>query len=217
MHDQRKVKDIKRIILKKKILFNYLVDHYAFWARVYKYILNTFAICSILIGVITEIMNYQGSIIFIAINTITAALIKIREYLDFDKIKEVGKVQAIKYAQLYSKFEQGISQYRGSTHINEFLYWVSRELGIIEMGDPEINSKIRQNFIKICEKYGIKCEDDDLLMLKSLADQDTDATNSSIDSAFRENEQNKQEFKRMSVIYDNRAALKWALENLERL
>ena len=266
MHESPKIRELKKMILKKKILFSYLVDYYAFWSRVYRYVLNTFAICSIIVGIIAEIIDYQSSIVLILLNTITAALIKIREYLDFDKIKEVGKVQAIKYAQLYNKFEQGIAQTKGTSRLNEFLYWASREMGIIEIGDPDVSSKIKQRFVKVCEKYGIKCDDDDLLLLKSLANEPSngneassidcenndgssvltptryphreshvgfmnirsncvrsrdninlDGTDSSIDTALKENEQNKEEFKKMSIIYDNRAALQWALENLGKI
>jgi hypothetical protein len=239
------------------------------------------AILPIILGIVISFLekintadNSSINITIVILNSIVIALIKIKEMSKFDKIKDIGKDQSIKYTQLYDKIERELTTKERKLSENEFLYWVSREFGNIEMNDPEISFSLKNKFFEECKKKGIPIIDD-YTLLKDLMNEnslnniynpqnnndqnnnhveyndqnkkninsqnkynnnynnnynhqnnynnftltenslDSQKTQISLESALKENENDKHSFKIMSKTFDNNAGLNWAIDLLK--
>ena len=287
----KKIKETKKLILHKKIMMSFIVENYSFIDKIIKYTLIISATMPIILNLIISFLekintndNNSINITIIILNLIVVGLIKFKEMSKFDKLKDLGKDQSIKYTQLYDKLERELVNRESKLSENEFLYWLSREYGNIELNDPDISFSLKSKFIENCKKKGIIIDDDykilqDLLNEKTIyennlngqnyltnlngqnkkinnlyvdmniiSNQDnlnqtnsnnlnqtnsnisnslTDLTNLtnlsgesqnshiSIQSAFKENEYNKINFKKLSKKFNNNAGLNWAIERLK--
>ena len=164
-----KIIEIKKTILKKKIMLSIMIDTYSLWDKIYNYAHGLLAICSPLSSMMQIIIpdnSYQAvSVVF---GIIVAIMIKTKEYLTFDKIITSSKEQTIKYSHLYDRIEREMikpDDHRQSEE--DFIYWVCRELSHLEYDDPELSYSDRKKYIAICKEKNIPY-DDDIYQLEQL-------------------------------------------------
>jgi hypothetical protein len=175
----KKIKETKKLLLHKKIMMSFIIDNYSFIDKILKYTLIISASLPILLNIIISFLekintndNNTINIIIIILNTIVIGLIKIKEMSKFDKIKDIGKDQSIKYTQLYDKIEREMINKESRLSENEFLYWINREYGSIELNDPEISFTLKAKFFEECKKKNIPIQDD-YKMLQDLLNEKT--------------------------------------------
>ena len=167
-----KIKNIKISILKKKILLNFIIDSYSWWDRLYRWIHTLLAIISPIVVIIQYTIQYVSvsGTFSIILSIIVAVMIKLKEYLKYDKIKDIAKTQSAKYTILYDSIESELSKNKEKRQsIDEFLYWINREYNNIEVNDPEVSHRDKNKFIKLCKKKNIPY-DEDISMLNELVD-----------------------------------------------
>ncbi len=168
---------IKRSILKKKILLSFIIDNYSKYDKLFRYFHMFIAITTPTLGVISRIVeatNNDASTVTLILSSIVAIMIKLKDYLKFDKIKESSKQQTIKYEQLYQRIEREILKPLNDRQTEEqFLYWINREYNNIEMADPDISHSIKEKYIQFCQDNKIPY-DNDLDMLQSLISASVD-------------------------------------------
>jgi hypothetical protein len=169
---ERKLNEIKKVILKKKLMLNFLVDSYSVWDKAYRWGLITVATLTPLVNFVNvtvyEIAN--SSVWSIVISGLAAGMIKLKDYIIFDKIRDISKEQTIRYKQLYDRITNEMLKPAERRQLeDEFIYWLSRELASIEMNDPEMSNSDKNNFRAYCVAQNIPY-DEDLTELRRLSD-----------------------------------------------
>jgi hypothetical protein len=163
--------NIKKSILKKKILFNFMIDNYSKYDKIFKYFHIGIAVSIPVLSMINKIIETSTdstSTATLIFGSIVAAMIKLKDYLKFDKIKDTAKQQTIKYEQLYQRIEREmIKPIDKRQSEEEFIYWVNREFNNIEVLDPDISRTIKEKYMQFCKDNKVPF-DDDLDMLKEL-------------------------------------------------
>ena len=163
--------NIKKSILKKKILFNFMIDNYSKYDKIFKYFHIGIAVSIPVLSMINKIVEASTdstSTATLIFGSIVAAMIKLKDYLKFDKIKDTAKQQTIKYEQLYQRIEREmIKPIDKRQSEEEFIYWVNREFNNIEVLDPDISRAIKEKYMQFCKDNKVPF-DDDLDMLKEL-------------------------------------------------
>lgn len=158
-----KIAEYKKSILLKKILLNYIIDSYAWWDRAYRWTHAGIALCAFACGTIDKIIgtnNYTNSA-FVVLSGITLVMVKVKDYLKFDKIRDISKDQNVKYKQLYERIEREIMkpEHKQQTE-DDFIYWIGREFNNIEISDPELGHSERKKFITYCAEHNIPYDND---------------------------------------------------------
>jgi len=114
------------------------------------------------------------STLSVVLGIIAAGMIKVKEYLKYDKVKETAKQQTVKYEQLYQRIEREMIKPENKRQPEEdFIYWINREFNNIEMADPDLTASLKKKFLDTCKERGIPCDEDlDLLgdLFKSTVD-----------------------------------------------
>jgi hypothetical protein len=153
------IKDIKKLILTKKIMLNILIDRYSFLENLLKWGHTLIAFITPFMATLEVIIGSDNKIIgtiTIIFSCIVAGMIKVREYLEYDKIRDLSKSQTVKYRQLYSK----IIKEENKKQLDDFIYWMNQEYNNIELTDPEFTVKEREIFRNICKEKGIPYDND---------------------------------------------------------
>jgi hypothetical protein len=95
-------------------------------------------------------------------------MIKLKDYLKFDKTKDRAKQQTVKYSQLYERIDRELRKPNGKRQNEEdFIYWTSREFNNLEVGDPDLPHSLKDKYISLCKENNIPYEED-LAMLQEL-------------------------------------------------
>jgi hypothetical protein len=69
----------------------------------------------------------RTSTIVVILSTIVAGMIKLKDYLKFDKLKDQAKQQTVKYQQLYQRIEKEMrKQLDTRQNGEEFISWVNQ-------------------------------------------------------------------------------------------
>lgn len=164
------IKDVKKKILKNKVMLNFLIDIYGKYDKYYKWGHIATALLSPLFGFINVASETNSSlnVLIVVFGCISTGLIKARDYIDYDKIKEASKRQTVLYTQLFDRIEREIDKPINRRQDSvEFLYWINREYTNIQINDPELTHSDKKKFIQMCKENGIVF-DEDLDDLKKL-------------------------------------------------
>jgi hypothetical protein len=155
------IKHVKIAILKKKLMMNILITNYAWYDKFFRYIHMTVAVITPMLAFISQlgIGTAQIDTLTVVTSGIVAGMIKIKDHLKYDKIKDQAKQQSAKYQQLYQHIDRETSK---STKQNgdEFVSWINREFSIIETDDPELTSKLYKKYVNMCKEKNIPVDDD---------------------------------------------------------
>ena len=155
------VNDIKKNILKKKVLLNIIIESYSWYDKAVKYVHMFLAIATPLVIYADQITaSQQSSTAAIVVSSIVAGMIKLKEYLKFTKTKDQAKQQTVKYQQLYQRIEREMRKNNGKQDAEDFISWVNRELSIIEIDDPDVPQSLRKVFIAVCKEKNIPYDED---------------------------------------------------------
>lgn len=153
--------DLKIKILKKKILGNFIIESYANIDRLYRYVHMGFAIAAPLISLIDFAVTGEGNTTFSAsliLSAVVAGMVKIKDHMKFDKIRDIAKHQNLRYEKLYKHIEtESIKQ---QTPEREFIYWINRAYIDIEQMDSELPTKDKPKFLKFLADNNIKWDFD---------------------------------------------------------
>lgn len=172
------IRELKTEILKKKIMLNLLVERYEWWDRTYRWAHITVATFAPLIGLYESFVSTLnwGREFTIIIGCLVAGMLKMKEYVVFDKIHDVANQQTVKYTQLFERIEKEKRKPPDRKQKEEeFIYWINREFSHIEMNDPEMSHRDKIKFQKLCEDNGIPY-DEDMDAIQELLKQDKDNT-----------------------------------------
>ena len=166
------INDTKKIILKKKVLLNIIIESYSAYDTIFRYIHLIIALASPFVGILNNVIPdgvENATNVMVVLSSIAASMIKIKEYLKFDKLKDLAKQQTVKYQQLFQRIEREMRKPTNSRQNEEdFISWITRELTIIEVDDPDISQTIRDKYIKLCKDRNIPYTDEDLDALGDL-------------------------------------------------
>lgn len=181
-----RIKEIKKAILKKKILLSIVIENYTRLNKIFKYLHMTIALS-------TPAISLFDSNVTLILSSIVAGMIKLKDYLKFDKIRELAKQQTIKYEQLYQRIERELTKKESDRQIeDEFIYWITREFNHIELADPEVSHGIKKKFIEKCQQLKIPY-DEDLELLQILIKTDDQQHQDPKDNTVQQPQSNKQE------------------------
>lgn len=229
------IKDIKKTILKKKIILNIIIESNLWYDRVFKVCHMALAIGAPLISFIDQ--QITGSVeststAVIVLNSVVAGMLKVRDYLTFDKLKDQAKQQTIKYQQLYQRIEREIRKPESSRqNSDEFISLVFRELSIIEIDDPNLPQSLKKNYIKLCKDKGIPYDEDLEALGELFANKVQIVVDKSINmpseqkvievttkkQIFSAENDNRQDYQEKVKTLDTRKDLNWAIERLNNL
>lgn len=164
-----KIKDLKKSILKKKIMLSFIIDNYAWWDKAFRWTHIGLAILTpILTTVQDTIQGANGSsTASIIIGFIVAGMLKLKDYVTYDKVRETAKEQTVKYRQLYETIESPQTSHKKYHNEEEFINWVTESYNHICLTDPELSHSEKKKFIKFCRDKGIQY-DEDLEALENL-------------------------------------------------
>ena len=158
------IKDTKKTILKKKVILNIIIESYSWYDRIFRYSHMTIALVAPLISFLDQMINNtveNTSTAVLVLSSIVAGMIKLKDYLKFDKLKDQAKQQTIKYQQLYQRIEREMRKTESiRQNEEEFISWITRELSIIEVDDPDLPQSLKEKYIQLCKARGIPYDED---------------------------------------------------------
>ncbi len=140
---------------------NILITNYSWYDKFFRYVHMSVAVLTPMLAFISQLGIGESQINTITLITsgIVAGMIKIKDHLKYDKIKDQAKQQSAKYQQLYQHIDRELAKATKQT-TEEFVSWINREFSIIETDDPELNSKLRNKYIQMCKEKNIPYDDD---------------------------------------------------------
>ena len=160
---------LQRKILKNKILLKIIIDNRSFLVSFYNYAHLTSAVLSPVFVLINSSYHTQWlNIVSVVFGTLAASMIKIKDVLRFNKIRNIAKEQIQRYSNLYMRIERELIKHANIPE--DFLYWVTREFNQISASDPEPDYRDIKEFKVVCDKHNIQ-RDDDIIILERLTTQ----------------------------------------------
>lgn len=161
---KQQIIDLKKMIVKKKIMLGFMIDDYSLLDRRFRYVHTALATSIPLISFINEMVTGntdQTAMVTLVLSGIVAGMIKIKDTLKFGKIVVIAQQQTVKYKQLYQRIEREMNKHESKRESEEsFIYWVNREYNNIEMADPELTHNMKKKFIELCKAKGIPYDED---------------------------------------------------------
>lgn len=170
----QQITDLKKLIVKKKIMLGFMIDDYAWWDRKFRYLHTGLAVIIPLISFTDKMSNgttERTSVATLMLSSVVAGMIKLKDTLKFGKIVVVAQQQTVKYKQLYQRIEREMNKQASKRETEDsFIYWVGREYNNIEMSDPELTHNMKKKFIALCKDKGIPYDEDMDAMASLLQD-----------------------------------------------
>jgi hypothetical protein len=164
----------QRDILYAKFKMSFMLDSYEWWDNLYRWGHIVIATLAPIISIVTASVDENSTgyqILAIVIGTVTAMLIKIKDYVVFDKIRDRAKEQSARYQMLYIRIRNEMAKEPEDRQgPREFFYWTNREFLSISAEDPRMTQEEKDSFKLYCEKKGVKYYDDDVDELKRAMD-----------------------------------------------
>lgn len=171
---QEHILNIKKSILKKKIMLSVIIDSYSFRSTILRWTINLIGATSPAISGLDRIITGNTnatSTATIVIGAIVLGLFQLSSYLQFDQIRDVAKTQSYKYTQLYERVLREETKTVDKRQAEEdFIYWINREYNSIEVNDPELSITEKEKYKSILADKNIP-EDDDLEALQILVEK----------------------------------------------
>lgn len=236
------VTSVKKSILKKKIMLGIIIESYTFKNKTYKFfhMLTALATVGSAFADNYTINTGNSSQITVILGCIAAALIKLKDYLNYDEIKNLAKQQTIKYEQLFQKIDKELRKPVELRQADEeFIYWITNSFEQIEMADPEMPSGLKNKYIEFCKSKGIPYDEDIEaleLLIKQTVEPNTvnlvvdpkltiemretrHARNGSIFNRARADSDklDKVQYQEKMKNYDSTKDLAWAIERMEKI
>jgi hypothetical protein len=168
---QDEVKRLKISILRQQIKLGFAYTSYSLSDKVYKnFHICAAAIVSILIIVAQSIdANRISGFFSILLSAIVTFLIKLRDYLRYDQIKDLSKQQIVKYRDLYNRIEDTLPHITPDK-LSEYVQAIRSEFNRISLDDPEFSASINEKYIVYCKQNEIE-SDDSIATIKKLMGQ----------------------------------------------
>ena len=233
----KKLKNIKISILKKKIMLNFIIESFSFRDKLYRYLHISISLLTIIFSVISDSIKSDATDkITIVFSIIVAIMIKIKDYITYDQVRDSAKVQTVKYTQLYERIDREIDKDDKQAE-SEFIYWINREFQHIETMDPELSYSDQKKFIQFCKSRKIHWNDDINTIDQLLKDEstvvnsaaNTDNTEHKIDVAPAESRitiehthnadinYNKQDIQKNMSALSTSADMNWTMQRLSNI
>jgi hypothetical protein len=182
-HTYLLLKDIKKNILKKKIILSFMVESYALYDKFFRYTHMILAFTIPMISLMDQVINHdveKTTNVTLVMSSVVAGMIKFKDYLKFDKIKELSKQQTIKYEHLYKKIERESGKLNKMNE-EEFINLINSELTNLDISDPDIPRNIKKKIEALCKSRNVLFEDD-IDTLKNLTDVKIDNCDVKVDN-----------------------------------
>lgn len=215
------INNCKKTILKKKVLLNIVIEYYSWYDRWYRFFQMLVALAAPAVSFTDSISDSdsikRNTTTFLGV--IVIFMIKLKEYFKFDRLKDQGKQQTVKYAQLYDRIEREMQKtIETRQNPEEFIAWISRELSIIGFDDPDVQTKLKKKYDQICKENGIP-SDDDLQMLTLISNapllQNTAPRAEELATSATPAPDEKQEYREQVETLSPRSDLRWTMERLK--
>jgi hypothetical protein len=159
-HGIHLIKDIKKSILKKKIMMSFVIDSNSWYDKIFRYIHLILGVSAVVIGAVNQNLD-QASSTSPVLTAIVVAMIKMKDYLKFDKNKDAAKRQTVKYEQLFQRIDREILKSNDKRQTeDEFLMQINREFNSIEIEDPDIPRVLKEKYIALCKANNIQYDED---------------------------------------------------------
>jgi hypothetical protein len=172
----QKIRDVKKTILKKKVMMNFIIDNHSLWDRVYKLVAVLVTAATPVVLLVANVTGTGVNIAALVLSMMSAFLNGIENYVTYGKLRDIAKSQNIKYTLLFDKIEREmIKPNNKRTTEDDLLYWISRELTNIEILDPELKYDDKQKFHKLCKDKGIPYDEDLNELEKMIAEDNKNA------------------------------------------
>lgn len=163
---------LKQKILMRKIMMDYVIKIYDGWDTWYSRGVMIAVALTFISGVISELMGDEAQAAKISViitSVVTGGLVKVKDYVGFEKVRDTGKSQTIKYRNLYDRIDhEFMKPTRDRQHEDDFLYWCNREYENIYTQDPELAYTDREEFDKYMLEKGLVLVEDDVENLRKL-------------------------------------------------
>ena len=197
-----KTRELKKIILIKKILMNFMIDSYEIWDKIFRWTHMFFALSIPLLISAQEIslQSSQGTgPIGIGLSIIVAGMLKLKDHITYGKIRDHAKEQSIKYGNLYDSIERELLKPDLNRQSDmDFFYWITREFNSIELADPEITISDKKKFTNLCKIKNIPIMED-FYKLEQLLGESNNNSNCQTEQDTKEQEVKEQEVKEQEV------------------
>ena len=160
----QQLKFYQKEILMHKAAMGFFIDTYEWWDKIYRYTHIFVAILTPLIQLITASLDEESTAanaITISFGIITAGMVKVKEYILFDKIRDLAKDQTTKYTVLFEKIEREKRKNEDErAEETEYLHRIYWELAQIEANDPRMDTDQREKYKEFCDNHQIPYEDE---------------------------------------------------------
>ena len=162
-------------------MMSFIIDNYSLWDKVYRWTHNILAITTPILTAIQAIYNSQyctqdstsqvssgesstsqgSGTTAVVLGFIVAGMLKLKDYVTYDKVRDVAKEQTVKFQQLYEHIEMEMLKPENKRQSeSEFIYWASREYQHIDITTPELSNNERKKFLQLCKDRGLPYNED---------------------------------------------------------
>ena len=180
-----RIRDVKKSVLKKKIMLGFIIDSNSWKDRMFRWTHIFLALVSpVLIAVQDQgtLCDTGNPLIPVALGIVVAGMLKLKEYLEYDKLRDTAKEQTVRYGDLFDRIENEIVKPDEKKQIDsDFIYWIIREYNSIGMSDPELSNSEKKAFVQLCKDRNIPCDEDidvlELLVRDTTPDSKNDNKN----------------------------------------
>jgi hypothetical protein len=219
----KRITILKKEILTKKIMLSFIIDNYAWYEKVFKYSQHLVTFSIPIISAVQTISNDSSNIVsgaVLVLSSIAAGMIRIKDYVTYDKLREVAKQQTVKYEQLYTKIEREMiktdNQYKTE---DDLIYYLDSSFRTVEVSDPELTHSMRRKFLDVCKEKNIPIQSDvdilgSILIEKPVETKEEIKTTDILSPSPR---RKKVEYTEKIKTYNTRADMDWALSRLNNL
>ena len=150
-------------IYRRRIIYNTMIKHNHckdILFKVIHYVIASLTPLLIVIQNYTEnqhlCSDHDEPTTLLALSVLVVVLLKIKDYVRFDKIKRVSREQVAKYKVLEGNIEAELRKLPlEKKKENDFIFWISREMEYIERDDPEIPAELNKQINELCASHGI--------------------------------------------------------------
>ncbi len=167
-----KIKQLKIAIVKKKLMLSFIVDTYAWWDSMVRWIQFLILIISPIVAFISMFVDDKETItiIIIILNGISIGVVRLKDYLGYDKIRDVSKEQTLNYGKLYDYIERELlKDVARRQDASEFINSINQEYNNIGKKDPELSYGDNNKFKEFCKNNNIPYDEDMDLLKKLIA------------------------------------------------
>ncbi len=167
-----KIKQIKIAIIKKKLMLSFIVDEYAWWDTLVRWSQFLILLISPIVAFISMFVKDRETItvIIVVLNGMSIGIVKLKDYLGYDKIRDNSKEQTINYGKLYDFIDRELLKNTEQRQdASEFINFINQEYYNVSKKDTELSYSDSNKFKEFCRNNNIPF-DEDMVLLKKLID-----------------------------------------------